>query len=234
MRSSTPVIFWVLFGVLIGVVVVFGRSLLVERITNSSMSWINEWGWWGPGVFMLFYIVATVLFAPVIVLTVTAGALFGLWIGVLTVSLATTSSAALTFLIARYLARERVSHWIQEKPRVAALASAVKQGGWKILALLRLSVLLPFSVQNYLYGLTSIGFWSYLLTSWLAMLPGTFLYVYLGHAAGITVRGAVERTGAEWAALGVSLTATVIVSLYLASRARKRLHVYTRLEEPVT
>lgn len=192
---------------------------------------MDEWGWWGPGVFTLLSVAATVLFAPVIVLTVTAGALFGPWVGVVTVSLATTSSAALTFLLARYLARERVSRWIRRKPRVAAVAHAVKQGGWKILALLRLSTLLPFSVQNYLYGLTSIGFWPYLLTTWVAMLPGTFLYVYLGHEAGAAVRSATERTVWEWVMVSVGLAATVIVSVYLASHARRRLRAYARLEE---
>ena len=68
--------------------------------------------------------------------------------------------------------------------RFAAIDGAIAEGGWKIVALLRLSPAVPFNLQNYLFGLTRIGFWPYLLTSWIAMMPGTFLYVYVGHLTG--------------------------------------------------
>ena len=117
------------------------------------------------------------------------------------------------------------SREIQLYPRFEAIDRAVREGGWKIVALLRLSPAVPFTLQNYLYGLTGIRFWPYLLTSWLAMLPGTFLYIYLGHLgrAGVeAASGERSRTPAEWAMMIVGLLATVAATVYITRlRARR-------------
>jgi uncharacterized membrane protein YdjX (TVP38/TMEM64 family) len=94
--------------------------------------------------------------------------------------------------------------------------------------MLRLSPAVPFNFQNYLYGLTGIRFWPYLLASWLAMLPTTFLYVYLGDLGreGLQAADGQERrprSNAEWAMLIVGLLATIALTLYLAHLARKTL-----------
>lgn len=62
----------------------------------------------------------------------------------------------------------------------AAIDKAIKKDGFKFVFLLRLSPLLPFAASNYLYGLTSIEARSYVLASWLGMLPGTYAYVSAG------------------------------------------------------
>ena len=100
--------------------------------------------------------------------------------GTIIVSLASTTGAALAFVIARYLARDSVARWVRRSPRFEAIDRAIGEEGWKIVALLRLSPAVPFNLQNYLYGLTKIRFWPCVLTSWAAMLPGTLMYVYLG------------------------------------------------------
>ena len=96
-----------------------------------------------------------------------------------------------------------------------------------IVALLRLSPAVPFGLQNYLYGLTGIGFGTYLLTSWIAMLPGTVMYAYLGYLgrAGLDAAGAAgrPRTPLEWALLAVGLAATVAVTLVVTGLARRAL-----------
>jgi uncharacterized membrane protein YdjX (TVP38/TMEM64 family) len=74
--------------------------------------------------------------------------------------------------------------WPVPIAKFAAIDGAIAEGGWKIVALLRLSPAVPFNLQNYLYGLTPIGFWTCWLTSAVTILPGTFLYIYLGHVAG--------------------------------------------------
>jgi uncharacterized membrane protein YdjX (TVP38/TMEM64 family) len=88
---------------------------------------------------------------------------------------------------------------------------------------LRLSPAIPFNVQNYLYGLTPIRFWPYAVTSWIAMLPGTFLFVYIGHISGAAVGDDRQRTRAEWAMLAIGLLATIAVTLYVTRLARRRL-----------
>ena len=214
------------------VAVIVGSSLLSLRrlpvgpIVEALERWIAGLGVWGPVVFGLVYVAAVLLLIPGSVLTLAAGALFGLAGGTIVTSLSSTTAAALAFLIARYLARDWVVRKARMYPRFGAIDRAVREGGWKIVALLRLSPAVPFTLQNYFYGLTGIRFWPYLLTSWLTMLPGTFLYVYLGHVGRVGAEaagGAHTRTPAEWAMLIVGLLATVAVTVYVTRLARKAL-----------
>ncbi len=195
--------------------------------------WIEGLGLGGPVVFGLLYVVAAVLLVPGSALGLAAGALFGLVVGTITVSLASTTAAALAFLIGRYLARERIQKMIQRYPRFSAFDRAISAGGWKVVALLRLSPAIPFNLQNYLYGLTGIGFWTCVFTSWLTMLPGTLLYVYLGYAGRAGVEAAVggegSRSPAEWAILVVGLLATVAVTVYVTRLARRELGILNEI-----
>jgi len=178
----------------------------------------------------LVYVVATVLFVPGTILTLAAGALFGLGVGTLTVSVGSTLGASLAFLIARYAARDKIAAMARGNGRFGAIDRAIGEGGWKIVALLRLSPAIPFNLQNYLYGLTRVRFWPYVLTSWLAMLPGTFLYVYIGHVSKAAVGSDRSRTPGEWVLLAVGLLATAVVTIYITRLARRKLK--EQMDEP--
>src|SRR5260370_29111326 len=71
------------------------------------------------------------------------------------------------------------SRWASTR-RFCALDPAVAAGGFKIVLLTRLSPLFPFTLLNYAFGLTKVRFRDYVLASWIGMLPGTVMYVYLG------------------------------------------------------
>ncbi len=178
-----------------------------------------------PWAFAAVYVAAVLLMLPASPLTLAAGALFGPVVGLIIVTVAANLGAALAFLIGRYLARDAVRRRVARTPRFLAMDRAIAEQGWWFVALLRLSPLVPFNVQNYLYGLTGIGFWPCVLTSLVAMLPGTVLYVGLGAAGGLGVgaaRGAT-RSPAEWLLLGLGLLATLVVSIALARAARREL-----------
>ncbi len=172
----------------------------------------------GTLAFGAAYVVAALLLVPGAALTLAAGALFGPFRGVLVVSVASTTTAALAFLIARHLARPRAEALARRYRTYRAVDRAIADGGWRIVGLLRLSPAMPFSVQNYFFGLTAVGFWPYVLASWLFMLPGTALYVSLGHAG--RAAAADTRSAAEWLLLGAGLVATAAVTVYLTWRAR--------------
>jgi uncharacterized membrane protein YdjX (TVP38/TMEM64 family) len=176
------------------------------------------------GIFLygFVYVAAVLLFVPGILLTLGAGFLFGELRGIILVSVASTIAAALAFSIARYLARPRVERWAKSRPEFQAIDRAIGEKGWKIVALLRLSPLVPFSLSNYLYGLTSVRFGPYVLTSWLAMLPATVVYVSLG-AAGRQVGSGAHRSPGEWALLAAGLAATIVVTVFVTRLARKEL-----------
>jgi len=222
---------WISIGLIVLALAVAAQALPVRQVVEASGVWINQLGLWGPLVYGLLYIVAVVLFVPGSIPTIGAGAIFGLGIGVITVSLASTIGAMLAFLIARYVARDKVAQLAQRNPKFDAIDRAVGEGGWKIVALLRLSPAVPFNLQNYLYGLTPIRFWPCFFATWLGMLPGTFLYVYIGHVAGAAVAGERERTIWEWGMLAAGLIATVVVTVYITVLARNKLREQTELSE---
>ncbi|WP_081613704.1 TVP38/TMEM64 family protein [Rhodopirellula sallentina] len=221
--SIHRVIRWGSILVIVGALLVTFRALPLDQAMSALKSWIEGLGVWGPVVLVLLYIVATVLFVPGTILTLAAGAIFGLSVGTVIVSIGSTVGASLAFLIARYAARDRVAQLAQRNRHFGAIDRAVDEGGWKIVGLLRLSPAVPFNLQNYLYGLTPVAFWPYVLTSWAAMLPATFLYVYLGHITGVAIGADRERTSAEWGLLAVGLLATVVVTVYVTRLANAKL-----------
>ena len=207
-------------AVLLGVFVAI-RQLPIADWVERLETTVRDLGVWGPIVFAVTYILAAVALVPASALTIAAGALFGLWWGFVIVSLSSTASAAVALLIARYLARERVEKIAASNPKFRAIDRAVATGGWKVVAMLRLSPAIPFNLQNYFYGLTSISFWRCILTSWIAMMPGTFLYVYFGYAGKEAASG--DGGTAQWVLLGVGLVATIAVTVYLTKLAKKEL-----------
>ena len=203
-------------------VLVLLRELPVEAGAAALRNWVARLGVWGPVAFGSIYALGTVFAVPGLILTISAGALFGLWTGFITASLASTTGAGLAFLAARHLARARVKKAADSHPLFGAIDAAIGEGDWRIVALLRLSPVVPFNLQNYMFGLTPVPFRNYLLTSWIAMMPGTFLYVYVGHLTGAAATSS-GRSAGEWALLAVGLVATIAVSWYLTRLARRQL-----------
>lgn len=226
---------WGFVALIVLSVALLFRQLPLGPAVQRLEDWIESLGIWGPLAFALIYVAAVVALIPGSALTLAAGALFGLVGGTVVASFASIMGAGLAFLISRYLARDRIAAKLQHYPKFGAIDKAISESGWQIVALLRLSPAVPFNLQNYLYGLTGIRFWTYLLTSWLAMLPGTFLYVYLGHIARESLQAAAggaerPRSVAEWAMLIVGLLATIGVTVYITSLARKALRQHAGID----
>ncbi|HHJ14867.1 MAG TPA: sulfurtransferase [Gammaproteobacteria bacterium] len=166
-----------------------GAALLWrERLDAAALEqWVAQAGVWGPLLFMALYALAAVFFVPGSVLTLAGGALFGPVAGTFYNLTGATAGAALAFLVARYLA----STWVAQKTggRLRALIEGVEREGWRFVAFVRLVPLFPFNLLNYALGLTRIRFWSYLLATWICMLPGALAYTWLGYAGREAVAG---------------------------------------------
>jgi len=222
---------WVAIAVMAVALLLLLRVVITQHAVEVFQRWIDGLGWIGPVVFGGVYVAATVALVPGSLLTLAAGAIFGLLWGTVIVSIASVIGAAAAFLIARYLARERVRRVAERHEKFGAIDRAIDEGGWKIVAMLRLSPAIPFNLQNYLYGLTPIRFWPYFFSSWIAMLPGTFLYVYLGFAAKEAATAGGQASVWRWVLLGVGLAATVAVTVYITHLARKQLARQTEVKD---
>ncbi len=216
----------VLAAVVIAGLIAVTRFIDLQQIFRNALTWISGLGPTGPLVFALLYITACVLMLPGSILTLGAGAVFGVIKGSVLVSVASTLGATCAFLVGRYLARDWVGAKIAGNEKFKAIDEAVAAQGWKIVGLTRLSPVFPFNLLNYAFGLTQVKLNHYLIASWLGMLPGTVMYVYIGSLAGdLATLGTGERTRTtgQWILLGVGLAATIVVSVFVTRIAKKAL-----------
>ncbi|GJN16966.1 hypothetical protein PR202_gb03998 [Eleusine coracana subsp. coracana] len=215
-------------ALLVGIVGGFGAAGYVYKdqvntfLTQFS-SFIDGYGPAGYALFVLVYAGLEVLAIPAIPLTMSAGLLFGSVTGTIIVSVSGTLAAAVAFLIARYFARERILKLVEGNKKFLAIDKAIGENGFKVVTLLRLSPLLPFSLGNYLYGLTSVKFLPYVLGSWLGMLPGSWAYVSAGAFGRAIIQEESEvglgGNGQLWT-LGLGLVFTAVAAAYVTRLAR--------------
>ncbi|MQM11094.1 hypothetical protein Taro_043991 [Colocasia esculenta] len=214
---------------LVGVVGGFGTVGYIYRdqinafLTQFS-GFIEGYGPAGYALFVAVYAGLEILAIPAIPLTMSAGLLFGSFTGTIIVSISGTIAAAVAFLIARYFARERILKLVEGNKKFLAIDKAIGENGFRVVTLLRLSPLLPFSLGNYLYGLTSVKFVPYVLGSWLGMLPGTWAYVSAG-AFGRAIIQEESEIGlnggnGQLLTLGLGLLATALAASYVTRLAK--------------
>lgn len=192
-----------------------GAIELVE--THRAVSW---------PLFVGLYIVAAVMLFPGSILTLGAGFLFGLPVGLGLVSVGSTLGAACAFLIGRFLARDWVAAKTEHMARFRALDRASRSDGFLIVLLTRLSPVFPFNLINYGFGLTGVTFGRYFFATWLGMLPGTAVYVYIGTlAADFTqiATGSLERGWLSTSLLVAGFVATIALTILVTRRATRAL-----------
>lgn len=201
--------------------------LALGRVAESPLRhfamWVDGLGPLAPVVFIAGYVVATVAFVPGSILTLAAGAIFGVVRGTAYVLAGASLGSAAAFLVARYVLRPLVERRLAGNERFQRINRIVENEGGKMVLLMRLSPLLPFNVLNYALGVSKVRFVSYFLAS-VGMIPGTLLYVYYGKLAGdLTTLGQhrVARGPEYYAVLGLGLIATIAVAV-ISARAAKR------------
>ena len=212
--------------------IVAGHMLPIERWVEWLIAKVHGTGPWGVAAFVAAYVIAPLLLIQGSLLTLGAGFLYGRFWGTVLVSPASVLAASIAFLLGRTALRRRVERRIASDPRLRAIDAAVGGKGFRVVLLLRLSPVVPFSLLNYALGATRVGFWRYLVASFLGMLPGTFLYVSLGAAA--TSVAQLRGTRAGLVPLAVGLAATVAVVVVLTVIARRALRDTLRQTQAAT
>jgi uncharacterized membrane protein YdjX (TVP38/TMEM64 family) len=187
---------------------------------------LNDAGPWAPAVFIAAYIIGSLAFIPGAVLTLIAGAVFGLSRGVPICFTGAVLGSSAAFAVARTLARRRVERWLARDSRAAAISEAVAGRGLLIVLLLRLSPVFPYNVVNYALGASAIRYRDFLIGS-IGMLPGTVLYTYYGKVVGdvtaLATGTAPPRGPGYYVLLGVGLAATVLLTVVVTRVAKKAL-----------
>lgn len=206
--------------------IVLARSPTVATTIATAADWARGAGALGVAAFVATYVIATVALLPGSVLTIAAGFTYGLGWGVVLVIPTAVISATVAFVVGRVFARERVTRRFGGGRRFQAIDAAVERRGALVVGLLRLSPVFPFVVLNYLLSITKVNTRAYIAASALGMLPGTFLYVYLGSLAGTATEAASGGGGPgalRFAMLAAGLVATILVVVIVTRLARREL-----------
>ena len=170
------------------VLAVFSHGLGLGGRLDELKGWVESYGDWGPVIFILVYIMATVMALPASALTIAAGALFGSFWGIIYVSIAATPGAAICFLISRRFGRSAFAHWLAGKQKLQRLDRLIEAHGAMVVSLTRLVPVFPTNVLNYGLGLTRVKFSTFLIFTWLCMIPSNVLFVVGTDAVVRTVR----------------------------------------------
>ncbi len=221
---------WIKAVILITAVVIMAvaaRVFGLDQKLGQMRDWIADLGAWGPVIFVGVYALASVAAIPGSVLSIAAGALFGSVVGVITVIIGATLGASLCFLIARYFARDAVEESMQRREKFKKLDDMTARHGDIIVAITRLVPLFPYVVLNYGFGLTGVKFGTYVLWSFVCMLPGTILYVVGSDA----VATAIEEQRVPWALVLIIIIIALILTI-LVRKARRRLKNSEAAENP--
>ena len=201
-------------GVIV-VLIIVARRFDLAPLFLRLLEAIAQLGPFGPVLFVAVYVLACVLMLPPTILSLGAGAIFGMVLGTAAVSIGATLGATGAFLVGRLLARRGMTRWITRHPKFQRIDEAVGREGWKIVLLTRLTPLFPFNLLNVAFGLTKVRLGAYVFASWIGLLPGIVLCVYVGHLAGSLAKlsagthGSVRSTGA-W----LGYAAILIVAMF--------------------
>jgi uncharacterized membrane protein YdjX (TVP38/TMEM64 family) len=213
------------FGVVIAGLCGAWLLLPLREWMDGLQSWLQGLGAWGVVIMVLILVFTTFLPAPDWPLPIAAGYVYGVWaLPLVYVSIVFASTVA--FLAARHLFGGRIRAFLDRRPKYRAFDKVVGEEGWTVVALVRLSPVMPFNLQNYAFAVTAVPFWPYFLGTAAGLVPGTALYVYFGIFGKGLGNG---DSPLEWALFGVGIVATIGLGVLVTvktkakfSAARKR------------
>lgn len=215
---------WLILG---AAIIGFGLlywALPIGEWLSSFQTWVQGYGVLGWGIFIIVYAVTSFFLIPGSILTLGAGVAYGLW-GFPLVIIGATLGSAISFLAARYIFHDRVQAKVSEYPKFKAVNEAIRDEGWKVVFLLRLSPALPFSLQNWFLGLTPVGFWPSQIATFFGIMPGTLLYIWVSSLGGEAAAGGdgSDAGFARYIVLGLGLLATLVVTILVTRKAQQKL-----------
>ncbi|CAM9546850.1 unnamed protein product [Discosporangium mesarthrocarpum] len=213
----------------------------VADILKSFLSWVRDNPGLGFIAFAAVYVFTTVCFIPGSLLTLGAGLVFGsalgtglgVVVGSAAVLVGATIGALLAFLLGRYVLQEQAQSLFNKFKILNAVDRAIESQGLKLVLLLRLSPIVPFSAFNYVMGLTKVSFRDYALGCF-GFIPGTVAYVFIGTSAS-SLLGDEEGEGGDagndegnatvqLVVIIVGVIATIIAVVLISIYAKKALN----------
>jgi uncharacterized membrane protein YdjX (TVP38/TMEM64 family) len=207
-------------GGLVVLLLCLGWLLLpMQQWINGLQSWLQGLGTAGVVICVLILFFTTFLPAPDWPLPVAAGYVYGFWaIPMVYGSVGLASIVA--FLVARFLARDRMRALLQRNPKYATFDKVIAKEGWQTVVLLRLSPVIPFNLQNYALAVSAIPFKAYLGATLVGIIPGIAIYVYFGvFGQGLGGNGIGLL---DWALFAAGIVATIALGILVGGKTKEK------------
>ncbi len=208
-------------GLLLVAAIIFAGKEIGHHIDLID-AWITGLGPWGILAFIGLFVIATSVLMPDSVLSIMAGALFGLAWGTAAIIAGSLLAAALQYALSQGVLRVRIAQVVDKSPSLAAIQRTICHDALRLQALLRLTPLNPATV-SYILGAAGVRFFGFMLAC-LALVPTLFIEVYFGYAGKHMARMAGRNTSAlylhDLIVIG-GLVVTVIVMVVVSRMARK-------------
>ncbi|MFT4059011.1 MAG: TVP38/TMEM64 family protein [Legionella sp.] len=223
MRFSFPPL--KIFFIILVLITLITTAFLFQKYSSEIILWVNQLGWLAPVLFLSLYCLATVLFLPTMMITFAGGVIFGPLAGTVLNLLGATWGATCSFLITRHL----ISDWVLQNKgtRINKLIYEVEQKGWMSVAILRLFPIIPFNIVNYGLGMTQIKFRTYLITTFIFLIPPEIIYTYFGYA-GMDI---FLTQGTFYRNSGIIISGSAILILFLIKL--RMLNPFKRAKKPL-
>lgn len=219
-KSKTALIIIILWVVITALGIAFlPLALWLELLRN----WILSLGWIAPFAYVITYILFCIFLIPSMALSLGAAPIFGYWKGLLLTIIAANLGATIAFVLGQTLLRKKVERWAADKPKFQAVDNAVAANGLKVVMLLRMSPIFPFTIFNYLLSLMRVSYANYALGTFLGMLPLNAAFLYIGcEAAEAVGEAAKERIDVMRLTMKIAGIAIAMVAMTLVSRIALR------------
>jgi uncharacterized membrane protein YdjX (TVP38/TMEM64 family) len=181
LRKLKPLLLVLFIVVLIYLGRIFDFNALKESIASFGVL--------APVVFMFVYAAITVMFVPATPFSILGGTIFGVGLGTLYSVIGATLGAAIAFLLVKWLGAKHFQK-ILSKTNLAKYNDRIEKHGFETILLLRLIPLFPFNALNFAMGLTKVKYRDFLLGTFVGIIPGAFVLVYIGSLIGdFSLRG---------------------------------------------
>jgi uncharacterized membrane protein YdjX (TVP38/TMEM64 family) len=213
---------WLAAASVLGFIAIFVAWFLlpVQDWLQGFSAWAQGLGAMGVVLVSIAYVICTILLVPGVPLTLAVAVAYGWW-SLLICFFGGMLAALISFLISRYLARDRVKRFIDKHPTIRAIDTVAYEESFKTILLSRLTPVTPFAVENYAFGVTGVRLGSFLLATAIGIVPGTIQNVWIGVIGRTAAQGGAGV--ANWILLVVGLVATIVLTVWMTRQAKKRM-----------
>ncbi|MDP8920261.1 MAG: TVP38/TMEM64 family protein [Pseudomonadota bacterium] len=221
-KSQNRNFVWLAAASVLGFVAIFVAWFLlpVQEWLQGFSEWAQGLGVIGVALVSVAYVICTILLVPGVALTLAVAVAYGWW-ALLICFFGGMLAALISFLISRYLARDRVKRFIDKHPTIRAIDTVAHEESFKTILLSRLTPVTPFAVENYAFGVTGVRLGSFLLATAIGIVPGTIQNVWIGVIGRTAAQGGAGV--ANWILLIIGLAATVVLTVWMTRQAKKRM-----------